>query len=357
MDQNPISRPNTNNYLYYVIKDEEQKIRGHIIGVPHSVERKDADLNPEIINAIKRSSLAVLEIPPHSKLLPTESNSDRIINREFKKIQLHPSEPEIDSSLEDGEIKDYLKSIFTEVVTSIDNVSPSQKESDFSSVNGAKLDENLNPTTINSSPLEDFKKVLKVVNNIQSSKDKLTFLKAIQRDIFEFKQVSAEEHINKIIEANNIPFFSLEDIDLAKLIKEADQQIDNRKLKSKNQEEIQPIDEVAEMRKPMLLKEFYSAWVEGDTTKLEALVNESFELYKEPPEIAKVHDTRDVAIAKRIVNVVLEVKANKTHNQAASFVMGSGHLVQKVRKNVLKYLDDYLKTALRGWSIVQVKNK
>ncbi|MCE2982468.1 MAG: hypothetical protein LW832_02765 [Parachlamydia sp.] len=45
------SNDNANNYLYYVIKDENKKVRGHLIGAPHWVDPKDVELNPKIYRA------------------------------------------------------------------------------------------------------------------------------------------------------------------------------------------------------------------------------------------------------------------------------------------------------------------
>lgn len=301
------SLPSENNYLYYVIEDSDHKVRGHIIGTQHNVDKKDKDLNPVICDAIKRSSRAILEMPPNSKLLPSSDphwmpSPEWVIDREFKKITLHTSNPKVIDIIE------------------------------------KKVDSLLEDIKKQTSP-EDYKKVSIVIEKIQSSEDKLTFVQAILVNISEFNEVSLEENINKKIQSNEkCEILPLENIDLGQLLEEARSKVPEEK-----------VDEETKIRRQALQERLYKAWVEGDAEELKKTLDECFLLYPEAPEFEMIHAPRDANIAQRIVDVI------KKDNKESLIVVGDAHLLYSKRKNVMEYLDDHFKSDLSGWSIRQIK--
>lgn len=305
-----------NNYLYYVIRDNEQNIRCNIIGTQHNVDQKDTKLNPTIIEAINRSSRAILEMPPASKLIPSSDpqwipNPERVIDREFKKIIPQPSNPKTVGAIED-EIRVLLRDVKEQTLP------------------------------------ENYEKVVAVIEKIKSSEDKLSFVQAIAANMSEFNEVSLEENINKIIKSNQkCEILSLEDIDLAKLLEVA---------RSKVPEE--QVDEETQILRQSLQKELYSAWIKGDAEELKKRLDECFLLYPEAPEFEEIHAPRNENIAKRIVDIILQTKEEDKEIPVVRedlVVMGYAHLLYSKRKNVIKYLNERFESDLSGWSITQVK--
>lgn len=341
-----------NNYLYFVVRDDNQKIRANIIGTQHTVDWRDKNLNSKIIDAIKRSSTAVLEIPPNSKLIPSVPSPEWVIGREIGPLKQKKSES-IDSSAISSQIEFILKNI----------------------------KENTDP--------EDYEKVLVALEEISSNQNKLIFVEAIQKNISEFNEVSLEENINKLVIENQIEVTPLEDIDLADLLAKANEKMEKaqqrteqhiKRLKEQrdhtkkgkagrvkrrtlnrqiqiHEERLQKLrgekqSRNNEIRLQSIQKELYSAWVKGDTLELSKLLDECHELYKESPEIAKIHAPRDKNMAKRIVDVVMQAKEDE---KEALIVLGCAHLLYSKRKNVIEFLNEQFKTDLKGWSITQVK--
>jgi hypothetical protein len=163
----------SNNYLYYVISDDEGKVRGHIIGAQHWVEEKDKDLNPLIIQAIDRSARIILEQPPGSDLLPKEPQYFHdTINYIMEDLNLNSSESKSseDYTSETTKIQSRLKHIQEQIVE----------------IKGG------------------YEKLEDIVHHLQSDKDKLKFLNEIEKMIsqskFDIKLVSLESNINRIIQ-------------------------------------------------------------------------------------------------------------------------------------------------------------
>lgn len=308
----------SNNYIYFVIQDNEQKIRAHIIGTQHKVDYKDQNLNPAIINAITRSSRAVLEMPPGSTLLPSSQpqwipNPEWIIDQEIKQIKLN-EKPDRDATIE-------LK--VTAVMKEIEEHTPK----------------------------ENFQKVFKALETIPSSNDRLNFVEGILRNIAEFNEVTLEEHINRLVKANeNCKIEPLEDIDLGAMINEALKKEEDAKLK--NKDKTPPlINENIERLRQKIKEVLYKAWAKGDIEYLSQLLDASFLLYPDPPELVKVQGSRDAKIANKIIEVVLR------DNKESTIVLGCAHLLYTKRKNVLEYLNESFTSDLSGWSIKQIKTQ
>jgi hypothetical protein len=290
------------------VRDDTQKIRANIIGTQHSVNPKDKNLNSKIVDAIKRSSKAILEIPPNSKLLPSISSSEWVIRREVE-------------SLNKNKIKNINQASLDEIEHVLGEIQRETEE-------------------------QEYKKFLVALEEMPSHQDRLAFAQAIQQNVLEFNEVSLEENINKIILENGIETAPLEDIDLAGLLEQA--------LKESVPKELPEADERKELRKQIVRNELYSAWVRGDALALRKLLDECHEeLYKEPPEIAKIHDPRDENMAKRIAEVVVKAKEEDKEDL---IVLGCAHLLYSKRKNVIEFLNERFKTDLKGWSITQVKD-
>jgi TraB/PrgY/gumN family len=302
------------NYLYYVILDSDQKIRGNIIGTQHDIDCRDKGLNTAITDAIKRSSRAILEMPPGSKLLNSSNphyipNPEWVIKNAVEEIKLHPGNSEVIANIK-KKVKLLLKDIKDQTV------------------------------------LENYNKVLLALGQIQSSQDKLTFVQAILANMSEFNEVSLEENINEIVKANKkCEIAPLEDIDLAA-------ELETAKLKTTNKTE-PPVDENTKILREKNKREIYKAWVRGDAKELKKLLKDCFELNPEPSEIEEVHKSRDANMAKRIVEFVLQVKKEDTE---CTIVLGDAHLLYSKRKNVIEYLNERFETDLSGWSIMQVKS-
>lgn len=298
------------DYLYYVIRDNDQKVRGNIIGTQHSVKPKDKELNPQITEAIKRSSQAFLEMPPQSKLIPTDSKADWIIGKAITHIK---------ASL--AGTKKIIPILETQVNNELKNI---QKKT---------------------SP-ENFQKLLDSLKTIESSEEKLKFMKEIQKNLFDFNLVSLEENINKKIDKNKVK--PLEDIDLAALLKNAGEKT--------LEKDVPQFDEQASITQKAVEKGIYKAWANGDAETLTKLLNQDEWLNKEPPEYVKVQAPRNKNIANRITEVVQKAKDD---NNEVVFVFGCAHLLYSKPndKNVLDYLNDRFKTDMKGWTITQVKGK
>lgn len=285
------------NYLYYVIRDSEGKDRVHILGAQHWVEPKDKKLNPLIMDAVTRSSRAVLEMPPKSGWLPNESQPDFIIKTEI--THLKPQ------SIPDAE---------------------AQVNTELESIKGKTSNENYN-------------KVLAAVGGLNSGEEKLAFVKAINNYIYEFNLVSLEESLNTVIEGNNkhMEILPLEDSNVPAMLKE---------LQDKEAQKIQKNDtpQINEDTKINLDKAIYEAWRNGDAEELSKVLKESFDLIKEPSDIAKFHASRGFNMAERIVSVVQNAQKE---DKEATVVLGCGHLLysNSERKNVMEYLNDHFCSA------------
>ncbi|MBA3721470.1 MAG: TraB/GumN family protein [Parachlamydiaceae bacterium] len=311
--------PSENNYIYYVIEDSDKKIRGHLIGVQHWVEPKDKNLNSTILDAIDRSARTVLEMPPKSDLLPSEPDSfNYVINKVVTHLKLSPKSTKSDISLEE-EVQSQLKTI-------------KERTSE-----------------------EGYGKVVTMLMSLPTKEEQLKFIEAIQKNLFEFNQVSLEENINKKVEALKKVWEPLEKINLKEEIVKAEQKIKARKEKEEykgleKEKDTSHIDKEAEVAKEAHEEALYKAWVTGDAQKLRELLDKGFELNEEPPEIDEVHASRDKEMAKRIIEVV---NVAKKEDSEATIIMGCAHLLYTKRKNILAYLTE--SSDLSGWSIRQIK--
>jgi len=239
---------------------------------------------------------------------------------------------------------------------------------------------------------EGYSKIVNTVMNLQPEENRLKFIEAIQRNLFEFNQVSLEENINKKVETGKKAWEPLENINLSDLLDKAKQEIKARlekeqKLglgkekgssqvnketevdKQANEEELaiglrsssfppevpdspeglSLITPTLDDLKP-ISEELNRAWVNGDSQKLRELLDKDFELNEEPPEIDEVHRSRDKDMADKIVEVVRQAKEEDTE---ATIMMGCAHLLYTKRKNILTYLTE--SSDLSGWSIRQIK--
>lgn len=356
----------TDNYLYYVISDDKGKARGHIIGAQHWVEEKDQDLNPLILKAIDRSARIILEQPPGSELLPKEpqyfhNSIDYIIEDLKIEDPKHVKESKPNSSKklspETAEIQSRLKHIKEQVVEIKDG----------------------------------YKRVEDIIKSIQSEANKLKFLDEIENLIsesqFEIKLVSLEEHINSIIQAKgNKKIEPLENFNLMEKINEAKQKIQKKEAKLERhvkhlkvqrdhvkkgksgkvkkaslntqiriqEKALQKQNGPSKMDEQAHKAKLHQAWVNGERKKLGKLVDKSFRIHKEPPEIDRVHRSRDKDMADKIIEVVHQAKEEDSE---ATIMMGTAHLVYTVRTNVIAHLENTFKNDLTGWSVKQVKIK
>ncbi|MBA2728008.1 MAG: TraB/GumN family protein [Parachlamydiaceae bacterium] len=356
-----------NDYLYFVIEDDNNKVRGHVIGVQHWVEPKDKDFNPRILDAIERSARMILEIPPDSKepLLPSKVDSKKYKNiisdtlENLKMVSKKEESQEIDTS--NIEIEKLLSEIEEECLKS---AGKNQDNEQIKSVG--------------------YEKVKDILPKISSIEEKLMFLKTIKDKIFDFNLVSIERNINKKVEHKIIEHLEIEDLNKkifsAKIklnlrhIKEnvSDKDYQNI-LEQLNQMELQQEKinflmqqkeefKIANKGSPLTYQEeqllnesLYRAWVDGDVENLKTLINRSFEIFKEEPEFQEIHQPRDKQMAERIINVICTAKKENTE---AAFMMGCGHLLytnhDTNRINIIDHLNEHFKTDLKGWSIRQI---
>jgi len=387
--------PSTNDYLYYVIEDNDHNVRGHVIGVQHWVEPKDQNLNPRILEAIDRSARVILEIPPDSKapLLPINSKNYKVfISEAMSEVKSMPkSEKSLESNSLEVEIEKVLKEIEDKESKSRDTGQQDHLE-------------------IKNKGYEGIKKVLADL----SPEEKLFFLKMIQKSVFDFNLVSLERKINKkVIKAKKeIEPLEKEDLniklldariniglrhikekmpesdykkiveqlqnldariniglryikekmpepDYQKLVEQLQNIVRNWKLEivqeHKNQLGIKNNPPISHEEEQALKEELYRAWVDGNVEKLKDLLKTVFEVFKEEPEMHEVHQPRDKQMAERIIKVVCETKKE---NSEAAFMMGCGHLLytnlESNRTNIIDYLNDHFQSDLKGWSIRQI---
>ncbi|MBJ7449824.1 MAG: hypothetical protein JHC93_05645 [Parachlamydiales bacterium] len=309
-----------NNYLYYALSDQEGKIRGNIIGVCHWVDAKDKNLNQIVLNAIDRSAKVILEQPPGSGLLPNVSNSfDYVIDKAIKHLKITPIKEKLLSFPLGQQVQNRLNNFDDRIITSD----------------------------------EGFKKIADTLPNIENEFDQLKFLEEIEKNLFEFNQVSFELNINERILSKNQIWAPLEEIDLRNELNKAEQKIEIRLIQESSSSKIieingvHPNDEI-EFDSQALKEQSYRAWVNGDVENLRIQTDKNFEINKEPPEIAEVHQFRDQKIAERIVELVTQDK-----NSEITFIVGCDHLVYTKRKNILAHLSE--SNDLKKWSIKQIK--
>lgn len=358
----------TNDYLYYVITDNDKNVRGHVIGVQHWVEPKDQDFNLHILKAIDDSARVILEIPPDAEapLLPTKANSKNykiIISETLSKVKSKSNlEGPLDTNFLEAEIEKILKDIEDKGLKARDK--------------GQQGDEKIKN--------KGYEAIKIVLADLPSREEKLKFLKIIQGKIFDFNLVSLERKIHKKVMNPNKKIEPLEESNLNEKLLEAKIKISLRNIKEKlpetdyqkvveqlnliqdgeekleflqqqkNQLGIKNKDSPISYEEEQSLKEeLYRAWVDGNVEKLRDLLKTAFEVFKEEPEMNAVHQPRVKQMAERIIKVVCEAK-----EEEAAFIMGCAHLIysnlETNRTNIIDYLNDYFQRELKGWSIRQI---
>jgi hypothetical protein len=352
----------TNNYLYYVIEDIEdnvKKVRGHVIGVQHWVEPKDQDLNPRILEAINHSAQVILEIPPNAPppLLPSEEDSKSFKNIIYKAITDLKFSPNSETSADPISLETEIEQLLKEIESK-----------------GLKAGDKNH---------EGYEEIKKVLIELPSSEEKLKFLKAIQKNIFDFNLISFERNINKRVVEAKKTIKPLEEGNLNEKLLEANLKVGLRKIKEKilseaeyqevvkevnkiesSEEKLEFVDKqksqlgikdidvpISDEEVQALKEALYRAWVDGDAEKLRELLEVCFKIFKEEPEVDQVHQSRDKQMADRIIKVVTKAKEKDTE---VTIMMGSAHLIYTKRTNIIDYLNQRFNSDLRGWSIRQI---
>lgn len=312
-----VNNPQEGNYLYYQVLDEKGKVRGNIIGTQHNVKREDRNLNPDIIAAINRSSRAILEMVPGSGLIPPLTSPQFVISEAQRKIKEIKTDAPSNSESLKKQAEDLMKSVEEQIAE------------------------------------EDYLEVEIAFKEIISFEEQLIFAQSVLDNIKEFDSVSLEENLNAIIQSNKkINIENLEDIDLAKLIVEANERI-------QRSEPLTQTESLSLEEEQARAKEFeetrtkeYESWKNGDESALKVNLDKVFSLFNEHPEHDAIHRFRDEKIASRVVEML---KKTQEEDSETTFVMGCAHLLYSKRKNVLEHLREHFKTDLQGWSIKQFK--
>ncbi|MCE2982467.1 MAG: TraB/GumN family protein [Parachlamydia sp.] len=297
-------------------------------------DEKFKDLSARgITAAINKSARIILESPYGSDLLPTELFFfDNLIMEALEMINDLISKIE-DSQVEDSQVEDILIQIKNE------------------------LNE------------DDFKKIEMALYKIILNQYKFIFLNKMQENISNFKNefgyVSYENSINSLFKNKKIE--ALEKINLREEINKALQKIQEREQKeaveklqeSEKKEEAKQVEKESDENKINTSNHraaLYQAWKEGNEEELGKIIDNEFKkIFKEPEEMAAVHDPRDKQMAENIIQAIREEKNNK--NEAILVVMGMTHLVYSQRTNVISHLRENFHGDLSNWKIKQVKIK
>lgn len=348
------------NYLHFEIQDPEGKVRANLIATEHQVRPGDSQLNPRILEAIKSSSKAILEMLPNTRVI-SFSKADHVLENVKKIHTSQPAEPESHA------VKELLAVIkgstspqnFAKVEAALLTVKATDKEKfllalhkDITDFNFVSLEQSISEVIEkhgiaikplgekellavikgNTSP-QNFAKVEAALLIIKET-DREKFLLILRKNLADFNLASLEQNQNKTY-------------DIADLIRRAE---DDMKLEAKAENENRP----APRDPKVIMAEIHEAWRQGDGQTLgKLLIEEDPNMLAQIQEVMRV---RDENIAKRIIDLVSAPQAEI--EKPLTFMVGAGHLVDTRWKNVFAQLADAFAEGgdLSGWKIVQVES-
>ncbi len=218
------------NYLHFEIQDPEGKVRANLIGSEHQVRVGDSQLNQRIIETIKSSSKAILEMLPKTRVI-TFSKADHVLEN-VKKIHTgrvtHESEiqsvEELKVIIQGKTSPQNFAKVETALLTIQEGASKKflltlhENKDDFNSESSVEKLKTIIKDKI--SP-QDFAKIETTLVAIQDESAK-KFLLTLHENIDDFNLVSLEQNINAVIEKHGIPMKPLEKYDMNDLFRRAE---------------------------------------------------------------------------------------------------------------------------------------